>query len=301
MPTYNTFISKLSYKIESRWRAYLHTKKQKLFRKKVLDYHAQNPSDDIEIKQAVSYLSTHPLTNFYGKFQEKYNADDISVFTDSANGLPYIVENQKKLYFKRSQNKRTVQLMFNGLRMEQDEFSPHCYTDDDFTINTGDILADIGSAEGYLSLLNIEKLKHVYLFEQDSEWIEALEATFTPWKEKVTIVPKFVSDKNSEKEISLDTFFANIPEKPNFYKIDVEGSEKSVLNGMKELLGKQGNKIALCTYHHHNDFKTFSRFFDEKGYKHRPTPGLMIYQNDMENAQPPFFRKCMIKAQQEND
>lgn len=47
------------------------------------------------------------------------------------------------------------------------------------------MIADIGSAEGNFSLSNIENVKKVYLFESDKEWIEALEATFRPWRDKV--------------------------------------------------------------------------------------------------------------------
>ena len=50
----------------------------------------------------------------------------------------------------------------------------------------------------YLSLIHIsleiiEEAKHVYLFEQDEQWLEAIRATFEPWQAKVTIVQKYVS------------------------------------------------------------------------------------------------------------
>ena len=44
----------------------------------------------------------------------------------------------------------------------------------------GKIFVDIGSAEGFTSLEVIEKASHIYLFEQDKLWIEALNATFGP-------------------------------------------------------------------------------------------------------------------------
>ncbi|NLY25878.1 MAG: methyltransferase [Bacteroidales bacterium] len=291
----NRMTNTLIYKVRSRLREHLHTMKKKKVRKKMLDYYTQFPSGDDEISDAVDYLSTHPLTTFFGAFQEKYDAGEVEVFTDPSNGLPYVITDGKRLYFKRSQNRRTVQLMFNGLRIEQDAEAPHCYTDADFRITEDEILADVGCAEGYFSLMHIEKTKRIYLFEQDREWIEALEATFSPWREKISIIPRFVSDRDNNNEITLDNYFRETEEKPGFYKIDVEGAEASVLKGMEELL-RAPVKIALCTYHHQHDFELFSRFFKEHRFHHRPNRGLMIYQNDLAETTPPFFRRCMIKA-----
>ena len=188
--------------------------------------------------------------------------------------------------------------MFNGLRIEQDSQAPHCYTDEKFGIEPNEVLADIGCAEAYFSLLNIEKLKKVYLFEQDSGWIEALEATFDRWRDKVEIVPRYVSDRNNEREVRLDDFFRNKSPLPDFCKIDVEGAEKRTLEGMEKLLKtKRPLKIALCTYHRAEDFARFSQFFRENGFEHRANPGVMIFQNDIDTLQPPYFRKCLIKAE----
>ena len=289
-------IDKLHYKIRSRWLTFFHHKKQQRVRLKILSHYAQHPPRDTEIQEAVTFLSEHALTTFYGTFQEKYHADEVNVFTDASNGLPYVMAEEKKLFFKRSHNKRTVQLLYNALRIEQDKDAPHCYIDPAFRINKEDVLADVGCAEGYFSLLHIENLKQSYLFEQDREWVEALEATFAPWKDKVAIIPAFVSDQNDHRHISLDHYFLQLPEKPDFYKIDVEGAEGSVLHGMKRLLYEKPVKIALCTYHHQEDFDIFSRFFARNGFSHRPNPGVMIYQNDLDHIAPPFFRKCLIKA-----
>jgi hypothetical protein len=207
--------------------------------------------------------------------------------------------NDKRLYFKRSYNKHTVQLVFNGLRIEQDQNSPHCYTDKNFNVEKGDILADIGCAEGFFSLLNIEKVEKVYLFEQDCCWIEALKATFAPWKEKIILIPQFVSDKTTDSEIRLDDYFHGKKDKPTFYKIDVEGAETAVLNGMKSILKQPLLKIALCTYHHAEDFEKFCRLLKENDFAYQPTNGVMIYQNEIDNMQPPYFRKGLIKAWKE--
>lgn len=294
-------IAKFHYKARSRWRSYFHQRKQRRTRGMILHHYQQHPPHDREIREAVNYLSGHPLTTFYGTFQEKYDAGEVDVFIDASNGLPYVLTEGKKLFFKRSINSLTVKLLYNALRVEQDSESPHCYTDLSFQINKDEILADVGCAEGYFSLLNIEKVQRTYLFEQDREWVEALEATFAPWKEKVVIIPSFVSDRNDGEHVSLDHYFLSVTEKPDFYKIDVEGAESSVLKGMNDLLASKPVKIALCTYHHQEDYNIFSRYFEEMGFSHRPTPGVMIYQNDLDDMTPPYFRKCMIKATNQHE
>lgn len=289
-------INKLKYKLRSRWQSYFHLKKQKKVRKMIIRHYALHPPEDKETVYAVNYLMKNPLTTFYDVFQENYHAEQIVVYDDPSNGLPYVIIDNKKLYFKRSQNRLTVQLLFNQLRIEQDKNSPHCYTDKEFCVSEGAVIADVGSAEGYFSLLNIEIVSKVYLFEQDIEWIEALEATFAPWREKAVIIPKFVSDQNRRNQIRLEDYFRTVPHLPNFFKIDVEGAEYSVLKGMGEIIDQPNIKIALATYHHQEDYQIFSRYFEEKDFSQKTSRGLMIYMNDLDNIRPPYFRKCLIKA-----
>ena len=289
-------IQTLKYKFNSTINVFLFNREKKKKRKEILDFYAKNKHQDDQTTLAINYLKDHPLTNFYGAFQEKYCADEIEVHTDNENGLKYVVDNNRRLYFKKSHNKRTIQLIYNQLLIEQDPESPHCYTDKDFNVNNKTILADVGCAEGYFSFQHIETLKKVYLFESDPEWVEALEATFARWKSKVEIIRKFVSDQISDNEVKLDAFFKDKAETPNFYKIDVEGAEESVLNGMQQLLQKSPLQIALCTYHNAEDLNKFTPFFAEKGFSVSPNPGLMIYARDIKELAPPYFRTCLIKA-----
>lgn len=292
----NNAIGKLRYKVTSRVKAFQTTVQYRSARKKVLTHYRKKPPTDYEIENAVAYLLRHRLSTFYGRFQEKYRYREIEVLHDSTNDLPYVFTGDKRLYFKRSHNKRTVQLLYNMLLIEQDPESPHCYTDASFYPRTGELLADVGCAEGYFSLLNVESQQHIFLFEQDCGWLEALEATFAPWREKVTIVPRYVGDGISENQISLDHFFEERGVRPHFCKIDVEGAEASVLKGMSCLIDNHPLRIALCTYHHRDDFLEFTRYFNNLGFHHYPTPGVMVFLNDLNNFAPPFFRKCMIKA-----
>ena len=152
----------------------------------------------------------------------------------------------------------------------------------------------MGAAEGNLALSVIEKVKRVYLFETDMEWIEALEATFAPWKEKVVIVNKFVSDKNEGNFISLDAFFRD-KEKFTFLKVDAEGAEGDILNGSENLLtSSPGLKIALCCYHKPTDDKIFSEYLSKRGYAVSFAKGYMIFK---ENFIPPYLRRGVLRSE----
>ena len=81
----------------------------------------------------------------------------------------------------------SAEAVYRGLLIEQDKRSAHRYVDS-YEELKGKTLLDIGAAEAIFTLDTIECIDHAYLFECDESWIEALEATFAPYKEKITIV-----------------------------------------------------------------------------------------------------------------
>jgi predicted RNA methylase len=178
---------------------------------------------------------------------------------------------------------------------EQDLESPHRYLTDSFTIGKVDVLADIGAAEGNFSLAVIDNIKKVYIFEYDQEWIEALEATFAPWAEKVEIINKFVSYRNDSENIRFDTFFENNMD-VSFLKIDVDGAESVVLGSCDKMFhSNRSFKIALCTYHKHDDEKDFTRLLKDYGFTVTPSKGYMINYYD-KKLKAPFLRRGLIRA-----
>lgn len=247
---------------------------------------------ELEFIKTKNYIEIFPY-----EFTNKYDAKEILVAKDMKNDLFYVIHNNKKLYFQRGMQKVDVQNSYNALRIEQDNCSPHRYLTETFNTLTGCIVVDIGSAEGILSLDLIEKAREVYLFECEEHWIEALNATFAPWKEKVIIVKKYVSDKISEYETTVDAYFSE-SQMSLFIKIDVEGAESSVLAGAVEILKKDKTKIICCTYHKQNDAEEFKKLFNRFGYKTEFTDGYMIWKSD-EDLKPPFFRKGLIRAWKE--
>ncbi|MCD0487546.1 FkbM family methyltransferase [Pedobacter sp. MC2016-14] len=289
-------ISKLQYKVKSRINTYKVKQRAEKRKAVILDYFSRNEPADPEFKAALEYLKNHPLGVFPDAFTSKYNFQDVQVHKDKEKNLLWVNHNGHRLYFKRSYNLTTVKLLYNGLLAEQDTDSPHRYTDQDFELKQGDTLLDVGSAEGIFTLSNIELLKKAYLFERETEWVEALEATFEPWKDKIEIISKFVSDADDTDNVAIDTFLSASTLIPDLVKIDVEGAEERVLRGMELTIQKHHPKIALCTYHKQNDFYKFSTYLAQRNYKTSTTKGLMFFLSADESLAPPFFRKGLIRA-----
>ncbi|HEY9117177.1 MAG TPA: FkbM family methyltransferase, partial [Roseivirga sp.] len=241
------------------------------------------------------------LDVFLYPWRNKYNWREVEVFYDDERDLRYVLSENKKLYFKRSWDEERIKKAYNFLRIEQDQDSPHRYLTEDFQFKSQGILADIGAAEGNFSLQVVNSASFIHLFEMDHEWVEALQATFAPWSQKVRIINAFVANSESDNQIKLDTYFEG-QARPDFIKIDVEGSELSVLEGANSIIKDAHDdlKIALCTYHRQTDSSTFKKYLEKVNFKVSFSQGLMIYLNDPKLA-PPYFRKGLIRASKQID
>ena len=143
-------------------------------------------------------------------------------------------------------------------------------------IKEGDIIIDLGANIGYYTLIFaklVGDLGHVYAFEPDPSNFELLSKNVKENKHSnVTVIQKAVSNKNSkiklyvskrniashrifdsdEKRnsievdvITLDEYFKNFEKPIKFIKIDVEGAEFQVLNGMKMILKNDNLKLLI--------------------------------------------------------
>lgn len=195
------------------------------------------------------YIKDHGYARHLFEFREEYDQMHYPVLEDKEIGLHYVLNKQgRRLYFRRNTPINIIEKSYRILAIEQDVRSPHHYLDDTKEVK-GKTFVDIGSAEGFTSLEIVEEVSHIYLFEQNEEWIEALTATFKPWKEKVTIVRKYVSNKDNDNEVTLDTFFKDKEQEHLFLKMDIEGAERYALAGCKKLFEKYKLSFAICTYH----------------------------------------------------
>lgn len=257
----------------------------------------ENRDLNTEEQEVLTFLKSHSLHIFPYNFPEKYKPEDILIEKDSEKGLLYTLWEGKKLYFKNGHQRKKAQVYFNSLLLEQDPLSPHRYLTENFDVHAGDVIVDVGAAEGNFSLSVIEKVKKVYIFEVEKDWIKALEATFEPWKEKVEIVQKYVSDEDTMDAIKLDTFFNN-GQTVNFIKADVEGAEAQVVNGAAGLIKSQSNlKIAVCTYHRQSDAEELDKLLKNKGFVNHFSDKYMIFHYGKSNVvKPPYLRKAVLRG-----
>jgi hypothetical protein len=273
--------------------------KRKQVRRRVMKYLKNTSTGEMndEKREVLDYLSSNSFSFLPYSYVKNYSVNNILVFTDELNGMKYVLQDSKRLYFKRKWSEKEVKECFNDLLREQDSLSPHRYESNKFKVEEKDVVADVGAAEGTFSLSVVERAKELYLFEPDVAWIEPLEATFAPWKDKVKIINSCVSDICISGEVILDDFFSG--KEVDFIKVDIEGAEAKLLVGAKRLLaGAIPMKIALCTYHKHNDAEMLNRTLKENGFHTEFSEGYVLYY-----AYDSFFmknsvnlRKCLIRA-----
>jgi hypothetical protein len=265
----------------------------------IVGYLSAIPEKEISADQleVLEYLKQHDLAVFPYTFTNQYKPEDIELHYDPAVKLLYTHWEGGKLYYKSGTQKRKAKKYFNSLRLEQDIQSPHRYLTDAFHVSENDVILDIGAAEGNFSLSVVHKAKHIYLFEPDKAWVKALMATFAPWRDKVTIVKKFISDKTSDKSITVDDFLPD-NQPVNFIKADVEGTEYQLLEGAKKTIARQQElKLAICTYHQQDDADKINKLLQELGFATAFSRGYMLYYYGRENiVQPPYLRKAVVRA-----
>ncbi len=276
---------------------YLWAKHGRIVRERILTYYLTNHSEICpDEKPVIEYLKRNKISLLPYEFNRKYSKIDIKLRFDRNNKLYYTIFNNNKLYFRRDWTRLEIKRYFKNLLAEQDLESPHRYLTNDFDLKAGLIVIDIGSAEGLFALMVIDIVKEIFLIEPDNFWYEALQATFAPWQDKVTIINKFASDNNDKNyQIILDNYLSN--KTIDFIKIDAEGNEKEILLGAKNILSRNHMlKVVVASYHHKDDWIRIKEILEESGFQVSYSNGyaLFYYEPDL---QYPFLRKCLIKAE----
>jgi hypothetical protein len=244
-----------------------------------------------EKRKLINFLKNNPLQMYPYNFVKKYKSENVTVCLDADCDMKYVVHENKRMYFKQSMDEAFIKMYYNALLMEQDIDSPHRYEYGDFHVNEGDIIADIGAADGNFALSVVEKAKKIYLFECDEEWIYALKMSFAPWKDKVIIVNKYVSDTNENNCIRLDDYIKNA--EINFLKVDIEGAELQFLMGAKSFLATQDDlNIAICTYHKESDAIDIEHILTENNFYTSFSNGYITFVWE----DTPCLRRGLIRA-----
>lgn len=241
---------------------------------------------DLEIKEVLDYINKNDLHIFNYPFADKYEHLTWQVFYDMACKLFYVIHKGKRMYFARRWNtEEAVTSYYNSILMEQDKDSPHRYLDGTFQVLDGDVVVDVGVAEGNFALEVIDRVSKIYLIETDDEWAEALRETFKPYADKVVIIQKFVTSVDCGQYATLDGL---ISEPVDFIKMDIEGNEWEALLGARKLIMNSPTlKCAICAYHTDADEILIKHVLDEYGLKCTTTHGYMWYpfttirQNDI--------------------
>jgi hypothetical protein len=244
----------------------------------------------------LQYLTNNPVVQIPYDWIKKYDPANVIVYMDTECKLMYVMYNNYRLYYPENYSKKLIQQSYAGLLLEQDELSPHKYESSAVSVRKGDIIADIGASEGIFTLSVIDKISMAYLFEADSIWEEPLKKTFKPWKDKICIINKFVSnvtDVCGGGYYMLDDFFSN--KSVNFIKADIEGAESNMLFGAKKLLHRHNLSFAICTYHNKDDAENFRELFEQNFYITEFSREYMIFLYN-QKIEPPYLRHGVIRA-----
>ena len=247
-----------------------------------------------EYTNAANWIKKNGYNAMPYDFIKEYQKKKIKVFEDA--GFKYIIHENKRLYFPKNRPLVKCLKLYKGLSHEQDKRSPHRYNYSWFQERKGWTLLDIGAAEGIFALSVIDYVDKVYLFECDDYWIEALNKTFEPYKDKVEIIKAYVSDENTESTVTLDFFMKNVEYVNCYIKMDIEGYEVKVLDGAKDFLKNCNNIfISTCVYHRDEHEKEINSTLTDKGFSCTLTNGLIAL-----GSNPPYFRKGVLYASKTN-
>lgn len=115
-----------------------------------------------------------------------------------------------------------------------------------------EVFVDIGASDGYYGLVyykfnpsgNIYLCDAAYRFAKEQADNFALNNYTT---DKLHLISKYVCGINDEENISLDDLVKNVPG-DIFLKIDVDGAEMIVLEGVKQVLASRNCKLIIETH-----------------------------------------------------
>ena len=149
----------------------------------------------------------------------------------------------------------------------------HYYQKKNTVVEDGEIVLDIGTAEGLFPITIIDKCSHIYMVEPSKIFNNCLNQTFNFFSEKVTILNTAVGnedgiilfDENSldgmintkstnDNNVTInkiDTLFKN--KRITYLKADIEGFELEMLKGAEQTIKAYKPKIAITTYHTENN------------------------------------------------
>lgn len=265
------------------------------FAKKLLIHKYKDAGD--EAGAVLSYLKDHNLAVFNYPFVENYSHVEADIGFDEGAGMFYVWHKGFRMYMERRlDTEEKVLHYYRSILAEQDEASPHRYLDDNFSVSDGDVVVDVGTAEGNFALEVFDKASRIYLIEAEDDWVEALRYTFADHQDKVVIIQGYASDCTDGNKLALDDV---IREKVQFIKMDIEGWEARALTGAGRLIEDSARlKCAVCAYHNDEDEEAIREIADKYGLRSDVTKGYMYYPIGYEQRYyNPVLRRGIVRLE----
>lgn len=152
------------------------------------------------------------------------------------------------------------------------------YFPKDFKFNNEEIYLDAGVYDGKNIYQFIEKVensyKYIYGVEADPnnykksrdnlkliERLELLQKALYIENEEISFLSTDSSSKKGNAHVQpfgdISVYGLkgdSLKERPTFIKMDIEGSEKDALEGLRDTIKDKGPKLAICIYHFQEDF-----------------------------------------------
>lgn len=155
-----------------------------------------------------------------------------------------------------------------------DEKDWHFYQYKQTTIEPGEILLDIGTAEGLFPLTVADKCKKIIMVEPNRYFHASLQKTFAPYREKTQIIHTAIGNEDGKITFGDDSLSSHVvneneqgysveihkvdtlissDQEITYMKADIEGFEEEMLKGAEKTIRKNKPKIAITTYHTGNN------------------------------------------------
>lgn len=285
----------MSFKLYKKIKQKLHDKriwrKQAKRRQEIVTFLQNSDINDNDKKELLKFFSSSCFEMVPYLFRKKYDFEKVDVTYDAEAKMHYVLWHEKKMYWKRNISVKEIQKAVNNLFIEQDENSPHKYFAGQKYSLKNSAVADFGAAEGCFGLDVVEEAERVYLFEADPEWIEALERTFAPWKNKIEIVSKFIGGEDKDETITVDRFFKD--KNLDYVKADIEGAEVAMLQGGKYTFKSKVKAAEICAYHNVGDEEKIQNLLEQYGFSCLKSKGYLFFDAGNEPI-PNCFRKGII-------
>lgn len=254
-------------------------------------------SDDGQIRQWVTSIkNTGSVVTYPWKLINAYSNFSPQIMLDEKSEMLYVVHNGRKMYYPRSYTPEQVYIEYRFCCIEQDEVSTHRYREENFLVEKNSVIIDAGAAEGNFALDQVEDASKVYVIECDEKWIEALEHTFEPYKDKVVIITKMLGNCDDDEFVTIDGLLNG--EKVDFIKMDVEGAEADALEGAKHTLLNNSNlKCVIATYHKKGMEDRVRKYLENYGYETHVSDGYLFYKDYSVPIWENEFRHALVRAQ----